>query len=539
MLLKRFFERARTRCSISTNKQTCLCTAAKRDSLYDNPDVSLTKKNERQSTDHYGFLRKDKPTRLLMRRASMDESDKEDSLSITEKLRRASSQSPANIPMLVVVSFNPDEKGLQKKQIEIQRGFPVNAQYILNEWLFIKTADNEEGFVPYICCRPIFRRQSVKSLNNIEYSYKLHDFELQKSEQMKSPLMTLPILTPPTNKKFSLSTNITSPSYLFQKSSSYRRRQDFTSSSCGGDSGVSDCESSTNNHHCLDLSAKHTTNLSNLQSLHSSSNAFKKTGLVVQDLPLKKSSKTNQNKSQLLISSNSAFTQIVKKSQRQESNGCQPFPYEQNTLSCKNNSHRLYESYDETKKYHIDNNNNVSSPYIRRTPYTRRSLPYHTQSALKKPLYTKTSFSPDPFKKTKEQHLRNIVLAEPSLPPAIIPKKSTIERYFSDLSLNQIENDSLSPSTPVLSIHNRPSLSCSSSSASSSSSSATSSSTDDSTIPFIHIQMNNHRTGRLPVIYASSNITTSTITNNNNNNNNSDIQTKKSTSFIHNVSITV
>ena len=52
----------------------------------------------------------------------MDESDAEDDMNITEKLRRASSHSPANIPMLVVVSFNPDVKGLQKKQIEIQRG---------------------------------------------------------------------------------------------------------------------------------------------------------------------------------------------------------------------------------------------------------------------------------------------------------------------------------------------------------------------------------------------------------------------------------
>ena len=57
-----------------------------------------------------------------MRQVSFDESDVEDDISITEKLRRASPQSPANIPMLVVVSFNPDKKGLQKKQIEIQRG---------------------------------------------------------------------------------------------------------------------------------------------------------------------------------------------------------------------------------------------------------------------------------------------------------------------------------------------------------------------------------------------------------------------------------
>jgi len=63
----------------------------------------------------------DKPRRLI-RQANMDESDGEDDMNITEKLRRASSNSPANIPMLVVVSFNPDVKGLQKKQIEIHRG---------------------------------------------------------------------------------------------------------------------------------------------------------------------------------------------------------------------------------------------------------------------------------------------------------------------------------------------------------------------------------------------------------------------------------
>jgi hypothetical protein len=37
--------------------ETCLCTTAKRDSLYDDPAVSLTKNNERQSADQYGFIR--------------------------------------------------------------------------------------------------------------------------------------------------------------------------------------------------------------------------------------------------------------------------------------------------------------------------------------------------------------------------------------------------------------------------------------------------------------------------------------------------
>lgn len=243
----------------------------------------------------------DKPRRL-MRQASLDESDGDDDTGITEKLRRASSQSPANIPMLVVVSFNPDSKGLQKQQIEIQRGYPVNAQYIVNEWLFIKTADNEEGFVPYVCCRPMFRRSSIKPIEN---SYKPYNFELNKSNQLKSPVI---------NKKFSLTTTINSPTSLFRKSSPYnKKRQDITSSSCGGDSGVSDCESSSNNHQSLDLLSKQTTRLSNIRTLNSSLNKFKKAGLIVQDLPLKKTMK-----SQLLISSNSAFTQIVKKNQRQE-----------------------------------------------------------------------------------------------------------------------------------------------------------------------------------------------------------------------------
>ena len=135
-----------------------------------------------------------------------------------------------------------------------------------------------------------------------------------------------------------------------------------------------------------------------------------------------------------------------------------------------------------------------------------------------KALDTKSSLSSDPFKIIKEQQLRNIVLAEPSLPPAIVPMKPTLEKHFSDLSLNQIENDSLSP-TQI-----RPSLSCSSST------SATSSSSDGHTTPFIHIQMSNYRTGRIPVVYASSNI---------NNTNSNNTQPTKSNSFIHNVSITV
>jgi hypothetical protein len=37
--------------------ETCLCTTAKRDSLYDDLPESLPKTNEQQSVDQYGFFR--------------------------------------------------------------------------------------------------------------------------------------------------------------------------------------------------------------------------------------------------------------------------------------------------------------------------------------------------------------------------------------------------------------------------------------------------------------------------------------------------
>ena len=271
----------------------------------------------------------DKPRRLI-RQAGIDESDGEDDISITERLRRASSQSPANIPMLVVVSFHPNGKGLLKRQIEIQRGFPVNAQYIENEWLFIRTADSDEGFVPYVCCRPMLRRQPMKPVSKMEHSYQPHDFQANELRQIRSPPAAfIPTLIPPTNEKYALPTPMPSQSYLNRNFSSFRKRPDVTSSSCGGDSGVSDCESSSHNHRSSDFSVQGPVRSSNLRTLRSSSNTLRRTGLTVQDVPLRQSTSSNQTpssrcqdfqrfKSQLLVSRNSAFTQIVKANSRQE-----------------------------------------------------------------------------------------------------------------------------------------------------------------------------------------------------------------------------
>lgn len=216
----------------------------------------------------------------------------------------------------------------------LNQGYPVNAQFILNEWLFIKTADNEEGFVPYVCCRPMLRRQSVKNPNEIENFYKPYDFESNKT---KSPSTSNPTATPPNSKKFSISSTLGSQSILFQNSFSTRKRSDVTSSSCGGDSGFSDCESSSHHHHhhqnhrSFDFSTQRYTRLSNIRSLRSSSNSSKKSDVFIQEHLGKKSvpslnqtiiSRLNGSsriKSQLSISSNSAFTQFVKNNIKQSS----------------------------------------------------------------------------------------------------------------------------------------------------------------------------------------------------------------------------
>ena len=208
---------------------------------------------------------------------------------------------------------------------------------------------------------------------------------------------------------------------------------------------------------------------------------------------------------------------------------------------------RPYESYDETAKISSlsskcpstgGTDSSVSSPYIRRTPFARRSLPHHIQPVLKTALKSTLPSSPDPFQTIKtNQQLRHVVLAEPSLPSVSVPIETSMERHFSDLSLNQIENDSLMPSASGMLVHHRPSLSYSSSSTASSSS--TSSSTDESTTAFVHIHMNNarcsvsHRDQSMPFAFATTTINDTTS-------NSSQISaTPKSSSFIQNVSITV
>ena len=201
------------------------------------------------------------------------------------------------------------------------------------------------------------------------------------------------------------------------------------------------------------------------------------------------------------------------------------------STSLKSNLVRPSESSDEmtnlsspSMKCLLDDSSSISSPYIRRTPFVRRSLPHQNPSILKKTTYSKSASSPDPFKKMKNLATRQLVFVDPTISSVIIPSKSKMERHFSDLSLNQIENDCLlTPSTRT-----RAPLSCSSGSSSTTTTCSSASSADDCPTPFIHIQRTNYLTERKATHYASSAIPT-----------NSKTVPSKSTSFIHNVSITV
>ena len=104
-------------------------------------------------------------------------------------LESCSLSKSANIPMIVVRTFIPSEtnedvsqqpppittkfglklftKQKQFKQIEIHRGMTINALFSRDNWLFIKTAQNDSGYVPLDTCRPVVKRQNVNNKTQI------------------------------------------------------------------------------------------------------------------------------------------------------------------------------------------------------------------------------------------------------------------------------------------------------------------------------------------------------------------------------------
>jgi hypothetical protein len=76
------------------------------------------------------------------------------------KLISANKSKPANLPMLVVRSYNANSS-ISLKQLSIRKGSAVNALYMLcNNWVYVKTFDDEEGFVPKYCFESFISTQN-------------------------------------------------------------------------------------------------------------------------------------------------------------------------------------------------------------------------------------------------------------------------------------------------------------------------------------------------------------------------------------------
>ena len=138
----------------------------------------------------------------------------DDNSSIFKLLQNSSLSKAANIPMIVVRTFIPNNmnddltsacdlpplpgnkissgfklfsnmsKNKQFKQIEIHRGMTINALFSRDNWLFIKTVQNESGYVPLDTCRPVIRcdnssncTQVIDSVSLLEISIKNKNYD--------------------------------------------------------------------------------------------------------------------------------------------------------------------------------------------------------------------------------------------------------------------------------------------------------------------------------------------------------------------------
>ena len=119
---------------------------------------------------------------------------------IIQRLKSASLQSPANIPILCVATFNFNSPKwlhlLQQfnlmcrhdiKLIDLNKGVPVNALFYTVEFdlIYIKTADEREGYVPRDSCKPItaglIEQNTCQQVNIKHFLLDLNKFLVSKN----------------------------------------------------------------------------------------------------------------------------------------------------------------------------------------------------------------------------------------------------------------------------------------------------------------------------------------------------------------------
>ncbi len=119
---------------------------------------------------------------LLMYNENLRQIQKNDSdlyEKILAKLSRSSIDAPAHVPLLCICTFNLNETrwiklisrlsalGINVRLIEIVKGVPVNALFYLSnlDLIYVRTADELEGYVPKDCCKPISCSINISSSN--------------------------------------------------------------------------------------------------------------------------------------------------------------------------------------------------------------------------------------------------------------------------------------------------------------------------------------------------------------------------------------
>jgi hypothetical protein len=131
-----------------------------------------------------------------------DEFNDDLNLIILNKLAKCSRESPGNVPLLCAKTFSKGDfewktlknrlsldnnKKIQNYLIEIVKGMPVNAQFYITDYdlIFIKTADEQQGYVPRIFLRAI-KNIYDNNENNVQDndSIKYHSLSLSPSDKV-------------------------------------------------------------------------------------------------------------------------------------------------------------------------------------------------------------------------------------------------------------------------------------------------------------------------------------------------------------------
>ena len=72
-----------------------------------------------------------------------------------KRLESSNQRKPANIPVLITTDYTPHKQFKRSGVIAVKKGNIVNAIYKSQDWIYVITAADQSGYVPYECLDPI------------------------------------------------------------------------------------------------------------------------------------------------------------------------------------------------------------------------------------------------------------------------------------------------------------------------------------------------------------------------------------------------